>query len=286
MIAILLWLLTGAAVTAALWSVSGSMFDVAPLQRTNYRGARIVTGAGVLVPVTMLLLSAVALVWEYSTPTLSSWSQWLGPALIAAIGFSLLGLLDDVAGSGQSGGFRGHLDELRKGRISSGLTKMVGGAALGVVVAAPLSRANSGLVGGLELLRDGALIALAANLANLFDRAPGRVVKVTAIAFAAAAAVSRSAALAVPAGGIGAGLGLLRADLSERCMLGDAGSNPLGALCGMAALAAVPDGRYRWALLGVLFFANVASEATSFSTLIDSVRPLRWFDRLGSRRPG
>ena len=31
------------------------------------------------------------------------------------------------------------------------------------------------------LLRDGAIVALAANLANLFDRAPGRVTKVTTI---------------------------------------------------------------------------------------------------------
>ena len=113
----------------------------------------------------------------------------------------------------------------------------------------------------------------------------GLRLKVVGLAFGIAAVVSRSPVLAAPAGGIGAGLGLLRADLSERCMLGDAGANPLGALCGLAALAAAPASSTRWAILGIVLFANLLSESVSFSSVIDSVRPLRWFDRLGSQRP-
>src|SRR5690606_33290431 len=103
--------------------------------------------------------------------------------------------------------------------------------------------------------------------------------------FAVAVAFSRTATLAAPAAGIGAGLGLLRADLGERCMLGDAGSNALGALCGLAAVAATTQAPGRWILLAALLAANAASEVVSFSEVIDSIRPLRWVDRLGSRRP-
>jgi UDP-N-acetylmuramyl pentapeptide phosphotransferase/UDP-N-acetylglucosamine-1-phosphate transferase len=282
--AIIVWAVLGAALAASTWAVASTLFEVPPLQRTNYRNARVSTGVGVLVPVTMIVLAAVGLVWEQATPTLSAWDLLLWPALVAAAGFSLLGLLDDVAGQGQSGGFRGHLDELRRGQLTSGMVKLIGGAALGVVVAARMGT-SGGAWGAVELLRNGAVVALAANLANLLDRAPGRTIKAAAIAFAITAVVSRSAMLAVPAGGIGAGLGLLRADLTERCMLGDAGSNALGALCGLAALVAAPGAAGRWAVLAVLVAANLASEAVSFSKVIDAVPPLRWFDRLGSRRP-
>ncbi len=299
MIAIVLWAALGALTGAALWTLGHSMFDVGPLERTNYRGARVLTGVGVLVPVVVLSLAAVGELVDRIDLAAAPWSALLLPASIAALGFSLLGLLDDVAGQGQSGGFRGHLGELSRGRLTSGMVKLAGGAALGVVVAAQVPAIEvlqgggtmgygvptSGASGVLVLLRDGAVVALAANLANLFDRAPGRTVKVTALGFVVAAVVSRSSVLAVPAAGIGAGLGLLRADLSERCMLGDAGSNPLGALCGLAALVAAPSSTARWVLLAALVLANAASEVVSFSRVIDAVAPLRWLDRLGSQRP-
>lgn len=284
MTAIVLWAVLGAALSAAVWAPGQTMFDVGPLERLNYRKARIVTGVGIIVPVVMLVLVSFALLWDRIAPSVATWSFLLWPSLVAALGFSLLGLLDDVAGQDQSGGFRGHLAELRRGRLSSGLVKLGGGAALGVVVAAPLWHGPPGASGVAALLRDGAVVALAANLANLFDRAPGRMLKVVGVTFGLAALVSRSPSLAVPAGGVGAGLGLLRADLTERCMLGDAGANPLGALCGLAALAAAPDPLARWALLGVVLLGNVTSEVISFSSVIDSVAPLRWFDRLGSQR--
>jgi UDP-N-acetylmuramyl pentapeptide phosphotransferase/UDP-N-acetylglucosamine-1-phosphate transferase len=168
------------------------------------------------------------------------------------------------------------------------MIKLVGGGAVGVVAVSvmqgetPFLQEDTGTV--LGLLRDGAIVALAANLGNLFDRAPGRATKFTAVAFVALALVARSSVLFVPAVAIGAGLGLLVPDLRERAMLGDAGANPLGAVCGVAALWAVPDPRARWAVLVVVGGLNLLSEVVSFSTLIDSVGPLRWFDRLGSLR--
>ena len=67
-------------------------------------------------------------------------------------------------------------------------------------------------------------------------------------------------------------------------MLGDAGANPLGALCGLAALVAAPAAGARWGLVVVLVGLNVVSEFVSFSRVIDTVAPLRWLDRLGSQR--
>ena len=281
MIATLVGLLLGAAVAAALWVAGRDVFATPSLARTNYRGAALVTSVGVLVPVALVAVAAVARIAVLATDTVPSWDALLPVAVVTAAGFSLLGLLDDVAGVGQSGGFRGHLRELARGRLTSGMVKLLGGAALGVVVASAVSDSSGSAIGA---LRDGAVVALAANLANLLDRAPGRVVKSTTAAFVLAAVVARSPTLLGPGVGVGAGLGLLRPDLRERCMQGDAGANPLGALCGLAALVAAPAAAWRWGLVAVLLGLNLLSEFVSFSGVIDRIGPLRWLDRWGSLR--
>jgi len=275
---VVIGLLVGAVVAAALWSASSEMFAVDALQRENYRGRQLPTSVGLLIPLTALFVAGVARVGLLAAQRSPTWDQLLGATLVAVLGFGLLGLLDDVAGAGQSGGFKGHLRALAHGELTSGMVKLVGGAALGIVVAAPLATGDGGPV---SALRDGAIVALAANLANLFDRAPGRVVKVTTAAFVVAAVVAGATTLAAPAVGIGAGVGLLRSDLKEESMLGDAGANPLGALCGLGALCAAPSPAARWILLAVLVGLNGLSEVVSFSRVIGAVAPLRWLDELG-----
>jgi UDP-N-acetylmuramyl pentapeptide phosphotransferase/UDP-N-acetylglucosamine-1-phosphate transferase len=79
---------------------------------------------------------------------------------------------------------------------------------------------------------------------------------------------------------LGAALGLLAFDLRERLMLGDAGANVLGAALGLGATIAVGL-RAQVVLLAVLVGLNLASEAVSFSRVIDRVPPLRVLDRCG-----
>lgn len=273
--------LAGLLVCAGLWVTAGAAFDVEPLRRTNYRGEPVLTSVGLLVPVTLMVVVAaghLALVVTRRSPV---WDQLGRTSLLAAAAFGLLGLLDDVAGVGQSGGFRGHLRALARGELTSGSLKLFGGAAVGVLVAAAVA---SGDFGATSALRDGASVALAANAANLLDRAPGRAIKFSGVAFVGAVVVARSPTLAGPAVGVGAASALLAPDLRERIMLGDAGANPLGALVGLAWLVALPTPTGRWFLLLTLLVLNVASEVVSFSAMIDRVGPLRWFDRLGSLR--
>lgn len=278
MIASAVGVLLGALVAAALWSASSQMFSADVLQRQNYRGRQLPTAVGVLVPVTALFVVGAGRVGLLAAQRAPAWDQLAAATLLTTAGFGLLGAFDDVVGVGQSGGFKGHLRALARGELSSGMVKLLGGAALGIVVAAPLATGDGTVVGS---LRDGAVVALAANMVNLFDRAPGRAVKVAAAVFVVAAVVARTPVLATPAVGMGAGLGLLRPDLQERAMLGDAGANPLGALCGLALLCAAPDPGVRWIVLAVLVAVNIASEVVSFSKVIDAVAPLRWLDRLG-----
>ena len=198
-------------------------------------------------------------------------------AVLAAVGFSLLGLLDDLGGTGQSGGFRGHLRAAAHGRLTTGAVKLFGGAALAIVVVAAGTEGRS--LG--RLVADAALIALAANLANLLDRRPGRVTKATSVSFAVlAVATGFGPELVGPALVVGAGIGLLLPDLRERCMLGDAGANPLGAAVGVGVVLSCSPS-VRLAVLVAVAVLNLVSELVSFTRVIDSTPPLRFLDRLG-----
>src|SRR5690606_36375218 len=140
--------------------------------------------------------------------------------------------------AGQSGGCVAHLRALARGRLTTGALKLFGGAAVAVVA---VSEWESGAIG--RLLADAALVALAANLGNLFDRAPGRVLKVALATFVALVlAVGAVPELAGVALVVGAGAGLLAGDLGERLMLGDAGANTLGAVIGLGVVLTCSPG--------------------------------------------
>ena len=141
--------------------------------------------------------------------------------LFACLGFGLLGFVDDVLGTGEDRGFKGHLRALATGRVTTGLCKIIGGVAVAFVLAS-----QDDFITGKRLLSDAVLIALAANLGNLLDRAPGRVIKVGLVAWIPIAILAGTGAVGVAVAPVmGAFAGLLGDDLRERLMIGDTGAN-------------------------------------------------------------
>jgi hypothetical protein len=217
---------------------------------------------------------------------------------VGAVGAAAFGAYDDLAGSGDRHGFRGHLGALRHGEITTGAVKLGGigvtGMASAAVAGGPLADVviNAGLVAG------------GANLLNLFDLRPGRAIKVAVASgalIAAAGAVSSARAGAVaPAGRaalaplpplaaalalvppLAAAVALVPEDLGERAMLGDCGANALGAMLGAGA-ARLPR-TARIALLAGITALTAASEKVSFTRVIERTSALHWLDMLG-RRP-
>ena len=64
-----------------------------------------------------------------------------GPAgVVASLGAGAFGALDDLAGDGASKGLRGHLGAAARGRVTTGLVKIVGIGATGLVAAALADR--------------------------------------------------------------------------------------------------------------------------------------------------
>ncbi|MCU1461544.1 MAG: UDP-N-acetylmuramyl pentapeptide phosphotransferase/UDP-N-acetylglucosamine-phosphate transferase [Acidimicrobiales bacterium] len=251
-------------------------------ERDNYRQKRIPTAAGVALPIALVLVEggralagAFGLLDGHHQGVLNGARAI---TLLVAVGFGLLGALDDLAGTGDPRGFRGHVASLAGGRLTSGGLKLVGGATLALVVARPAGGATGG-----RLVADAALIALSANLGNLLDRAPGRILKSSFVAFAALAIVTAfDRRLVGPAVVVGAGLGLILDDLHERVMLGDAGANVLGAVLGLSVVLTGTT-TARTACLGIVLALNLLAELVSFSRVIDAVPFFRAIDVLGRR---
>ncbi|HEX5365158.1 MAG TPA: hypothetical protein VFW63_00640 [Acidimicrobiales bacterium] len=270
----------GALVALALWRLTATAFAAPAFERENFRRRRLPTAVGVLVAVVAVLVDAgVTVARAAGAETDVDALVGLRVVTVLAVGFGLLGLLDDLGGAGQSGGFRGHLRSLAGGHLTTGALKLFGGAAVAVVALGPAGGDGLG-----RLLADGALVALAANLGNLFDRAPGRTTKVAlgALVLLVVGAGAESA-LAGVALVVGAGAGLLPADLGERLMLGDAGANVLGAALGVGVVLGCSP-TTRTVVLVVVALLNAASERVSFSRVISSVGPLEVIDRWG-RQP-
>jgi len=204
---------------------------------------------------------------------------------VAGVGSGLVGAYDDLHGTAQARGFRGHLAALRRGTVTSGTVKIVGVGLSGLAAAAVLSRGRGpGRPDVADLTIDTALVAGTANLVNLLDLRPGRAAKVVVLL----------AGGLVGAGGgpaLGAAAGSLPTDLAARSMLGDCGANALGGATAAAA-ARVLGRRARLVALAGVVALNAASERVSFTAVIARTPVLARLDRLGrapspdTQRPG
>jgi hypothetical protein len=166
------------------------------------------------------------------------------------------GLVDDLW-SGEARGFRGHL----AARRSTGVLKLVGIP----VIALAATRS----------LRGAALVSLSANFLNQLDTRPGRALK----AFVAGAMLTRR----VPPGYAAIAVLLAPYDLREMSMLGDAGSNALGAVLGFGSVSN-SRGRSQWIAIGALATLTALGEVRSLGELIERTPLLRELDALG-RQP-
>ena len=278
---VVLGLVVGFLAARLVWLLLRPVFGGVVFRRENYRGHALPTAVGLVLAVATLFVEGTRVVAASATGDESRVDGARLGVLVLAVGLSLLGLVDDLAGDGDRRGFRGHLRSLAEGRLTTGGLKLFGGGAVALVAVAAVR--PGGPLG--YLLTDAALVALAANVGNLFDRAPGRTIKVSALAFVALVVATRaSTELGATAVLIGGALAMLLDDHHERVMLGDTGANLLGGGLGLAVVATGTDVT-RLAVLAVLCILNGISEWVSFSRVIDGFAPLRLLDRAGRRTP-
>jgi hypothetical protein len=250
----------------------------AGLVRGNYRGLELAFPLGaVLATAALVALAPLAFLndrgdLDLLAPGLRQWMPYL-------LGVAFLGFLDDSLGRGAAAGtprgWRGHARALRQGSLSTGAVKALGALALAAYVV-------SGR--GLEswrYLADVALLILATNLFNLLDLRPGRAEKGLAL-LAAGLCLGAWTLAPLKLLGIFAGPILVGAwfTLREQAMLGDTGSNLLGAVGGVWLLTTLGPGA-RLIALAIVAGLTIYGELRSISATIESVPPLRWLDSLG-----
>jgi UDP-N-acetylmuramyl pentapeptide phosphotransferase/UDP-N-acetylglucosamine-1-phosphate transferase len=279
-VSVLVGFVVGIVGGVAAWRLLADTFAQPLFGRTNVRGVQVPVGAGVVVAFVAVGVLSAAAVAEAVLDWRVDGSLWL--VALAALAFGLLGLFDDLAGDAADRGFAGHLRAAAGGRLTTGGLKLFGGGVVAVGLAAMAHRRGEA---ELMILVDGLLIALAANLGNLFDRAPGRVTKVALVAgVVLGAATLLDERLLGTAVVLGAAVGLLWPDLREQLMLGDAGANAIGAALGLGVVLTCSE-PVRIVVLLVVLALNALSEKVSFSAVIGRTAGLRDLDQLGRRPP-
>ncbi|MBM3496282.1 MAG: hypothetical protein FJX72_18465 [Armatimonadetes bacterium] len=278
--------LAQALVLTALWSplavwAAPRIATMSGLVRTNFLGRPIPTACG-----SAIVLGSLPGLTMLSGPAARAGAWALAYALVLA-GFGLLGLADDRWGTPAAKGLRGHVRKLIcDRRVTSGLMKAVGGALVAVIA----TRLVLGAPWPMAILQ-GAVIALSANAANLLDLRPGRASAVSLVALGctlAGAAATGDTALAACVACVAVPAALLYVpDARGRLMMGDTGSNALGAAVGLGLVLAMPGVAPTVALLAVLVGLHIVAERRSLSSLIESNRVLRTLDRMtGVRAQG
>jgi UDP-GlcNAc:undecaprenyl-phosphate/decaprenyl-phosphate GlcNAc-1-phosphate transferase len=240
----------------------------------NYRGVTLPFPAGtVIVAAAALAAGPLALIQELGIA-----DDVLRPELrtvaIYAFGVAGLGLVDDALG-GAPRGWRGHGAAALRGSISTGTLKAAGALGLALYALSGLGYSD-----GEYLLATGVLV-LFTNLFNLLDLRPGRSVKAFALVGAGLTLgtwdVDPLWTLGLFAGPVLV-VGLY--DLRERAMLGDTGSNLIGALVGLWVVLALGTTGQAIAL-AVALAITIYGEFRSISAFVERAPLLRQLDSFG-----
>jgi UDP-N-acetylmuramyl pentapeptide phosphotransferase/UDP-N-acetylglucosamine-1-phosphate transferase len=245
--------------------------------RENYRGAQVAFPAGIALVIPALVALAVAAPL-YQFVSIDTLQPLFGLALVYVLGVAFLGLLDDLIGSeaGQPRGWRGHFSTLGSGQVSTGVVKAIGALALALLVAADPS-ASAG-----TYLLSAAVLVLATNVFNLVDLRPGRAGKLFVLL---GAGLTIGSAKLAPLWTVGLFIGpilvLLPLDLREVGMLGDTGSNVIGAVAGVWLILTLTTTLGLAIAAGVLALITLYGEFRSISAFVERTPGLRQLDLLG-----
>jgi UDP-N-acetylmuramyl pentapeptide phosphotransferase/UDP-N-acetylglucosamine-1-phosphate transferase len=242
--------------------------------RPNYRGRPLPFPLGVLVAAAAVVALVPLTLIERLAPA-DLFHPEIEPIALYAFGVLALGLIDDAfGGEGAKRGWRGHGAAIARGEFSTGALKAAGSLGLALLAMDQLALSNG------RWLLAAAVLVLATNVFNLLDLRPGRSSKAF-VALGAALTIG-SGTRALWALGLFAAPALVAGayDLRERAMLGDTGSNLLGALAGLWLVLTL-SGTGQLIALGLLLLITVYGELRSISALIERTPGLRELDSWG-----
>jgi len=240
--------------------------------RLNYKNEFIPVGVGIVFFLTTLLVITVLLPFLPEKASIKAYAFLLAFAI-----FTCLGLVDDVWGSRDTSGLKGHLfASFKKGQLTTGAIK----AMFGLVGAALLTVSTGSW---LWVLVNILIVVLTVNTINLLDLRPGRAGKgflfLAVIFFILGWGEEESFFLAAVSGSLLAYLGY---DLKAKTMMGDTGANALGAVLGIVAVWVLAAPAKIIYLVCLIIF-HFVTERYSLTQIIAQNRFLNFLDLFGRK---
>lgn len=265
-------------VTYSTVPVIGKMLAKADFVRPNFRGDMIPLGVGIVFALTLLITGSV---WILLQPDQARNTLLF---LFAAFSMALLGLVDDVFGSREASGLKGHLKKLLvEGELTTGALKALAGGMVSLLISLSLIKIEK-IQDILLVLLNTFIIALSANAINLLDLRPGRAIKgyLLLAAFLVAFGYNQEEVwlLGILTGSV---LAYLPFDLKAQTMMGDTGSNVLGISVGLLAVLVLPL-TPKSVYFGLLVLFHLYTEKFSLTRTIENNRVLKFIDMIGREK--
>lgn len=263
-------------ITAIIWHIA--VFKLSPrlgLVKLNYAKKPIIASYG-LAAFGYIIAAVISLAMNKLAP----W-HYVKLYLIVMGAMWVLGTLDDIFGTREVGGFKGHFKKLIfERKLTTGAVKALGGGLVGLAAAWSIYHGNIA-----QLIPAALVIPLATNILNLVDLRPGRAVAVFffGIGVTCIAVLVRMQAPWIVGAITTVTLAFAAIDSRGKAMMGDSGANMLGAALGLTI--ALNTGIFYQIITIILLVAiHIYSEKHSVTSLIERNPVLRNIDRrLGVR---
>lgn len=253
------------------------------IEKQNYEGIKIPYATGILISISLLITSSIIIIAPDIFGDLRNFQEPLMHIMTLTFAASFIGFIDDVFSIDEIRGFKGHLGELSKGILTTGMLKAILGLALALII----SSFTQGSV--VDILSATFVIGLSMNAFNLLDVRPGRALKVYILMMVILIIIPVVSNMIIfPAywhligAVISPAIILLFDDLSKQSMIGDTGANVLGALAGYAIISTF-TGNVRIAILALLLIFNFIADKWSLTKMIESQPVLNKLDNLGRK---
>ena len=194
--------------------------------------------------------------------------------IFGMISMFFAGILDDIIGTREVSGLKGHFKSFFKGTLTTGGFKAIFGGFVGVLISIAISESIP------DIIINTLIIALSTNLMNLLDLRPGRAIKVYLVIMIVIFITLAGYIKVLPLLILPNVLAYFKYDLKAKAMMGDTGSNVLGISIGMIMVFGYSfNVRVSWLVFLVLI--HILTEKYSLTEIIENNKILNFIDKLG-----
>ncbi len=260
------------AVAAVIWHIV--IFRISPsigLVNLNFRKKPVMSSYGIVSFVYFTAIISILVTLGYA-------DREQAELFVTVMGAMwTLGVIDDILGTREVGGFKGHFKKLLYERkLTTGAIKAIGGGIVGVLAGWHISGGDAA-----KWIPAALVIPLAANVLNLVDLRPGRAVAVFFFGLGVTCVAEFGALNGQWVIGTAAAVALAWwvPDSRGRAMMGDSWANALGAALGLTIVLNT-NPAFQTAVIAALIAIHWYSEKRSISALIERNAILRRIDTL------